>query len=337
MKKNLVILPLLIFPFFFNQCLCSSSKTSDDPGITSVSYDVFNSISGIFADINAAGIGTVAYNTVPPLKTPTLRQRVHALSYALSHFSLGSQLNAADTSAACPGGGNYALSISSGVWGSTTYVTSTRTFTNCTGAYGHGRIDNAAQLKWSNLQTTGSPWLQTNSMLLRAPATQIIRTMIGTGETIYETGNGSSSTYPVSHTVIWTDYESIGAHPLSIAINTTFRHYSSSAASSLLRTVVLTSRPYVTSTFVTGQTARTVSGTLVADVTESDNTNYSVVITLTNVVWDANYFPTSGTATMSVSGGKSGTGTYTFGANGEVNYTYTEKKTYESVIDVDGV
>jgi hypothetical protein len=206
----------------------------------------------------------------------------------------------------------------SGSFGSASSLTITRTWNNCIGDGGHFKRNGIVYLGWTGLNTS-SPYVQNGSVLKRATSGLTI-TRTSTGNYVEISGNDSAHQVSGSNANQILTWSSVSgsSRTFTLHIDET-RTGKSSGGTTLFRHVVTTPTDMTISVDTAASTRAITSGSIKVHHALA---NIDVVTTFNNAVWDINTCqPKSGSATVAVSGSKSGSGNITFN-NGTVSFTY---------------
>ncbi len=203
-------------------------------------------------------------------------------------------------------------------FGAAASLTVTRTWSNCVGDAGQFRRNGVVYLGWSGLNMS-TPYVQSGTTLKRA-TNGLTMTRVSTGNYVEISGNDTSnqvSGYNGNQVLSWTSVSGSN-RSFTLAINET-RTGKSSGGATLFQHIV-TTPTNLTINVDTGAATRTIaSGTVRV---QYQLAGITVDTTFNSAVWNIDTCqPVSGSATVSVSGAKSGTGSMTFN-NGTVTFSF---------------
>jgi hypothetical protein len=298
---------------------------SSGDSIASMSQSSLDTVNDSMSDINLSGeTTTLSYNVPFPgnwQANPTLQER---LLMAEGRMMDPLSVKAAPLSTSCPGGGSVVVTDPADTWNSANtafYVT--RTFNDCTGPFGFFKVSGDVLLFWTGMNAaTGVAKLQDGSQVQQAPINKrFIRNATGGYVTVEGNGatidNGTISG-AVAHTVAW---NAVGATTRSFTINTDLTRKGYNGMGTLIYEHHVTTPTPLSVTADTTAGNRTVSGTVQVEHVRSgvivQTTFSSLVIPM------GNCSPSSGTATIAISGYWDGSGTITYNGDGTASYTYS--------------
>jgi hypothetical protein len=291
--------------------------------IPAMSQSALEVVNDSMSDINNSGETNVSYNVQYPeiwRGNPTIQERICTASDKLLSF-----MSAYAASAVCPGGGSVTVTDPSGTWNSANasfYVE--RAFNDCTGPFGLFMVSGNGLLHWQGLDgtKTGAAKIQKDSKLDQAPVNKRY-TRILTGSYITVEGNGASIsdgtlTGNVAHTINWS---AVGGTTRVYSVDTDLTRTGYSASGSeLFKHVVTTPIPLSVNVNMSALT-RTISGTISI---YHERANITMETTFSNVVIPMDTcLPSSGSASITISGRTNGSGSITYTGNGSADYTYT--------------
>ncbi len=303
--------------------LLAVMASSSGDTIADMSQASLDTINDSLADINMSGTTTtLSYHAPYPgswQANPTLKERI-----LMAEGNLMESFSVHAATAACPGGGSVGVTDIANTWqsGNAAFYVA-RTFTDCTGPFGFFKVSGDVLLSWSGLNggVTGADKLQAGSKVEQAPINKRF-TRNATGAYIGVEGNGSTITDgtlsgKVAHTVNWT---AVGANSRTFTVNTDLYRRGYSGLGTLLYEHHVTTPTALNVTADTSASTRTVSGSV-----QVEHRNGAIVTTTFSnlVVPMSTCAPTSGTATVAISGYWTGSGTITYTGNGLANYTYS--------------
>jgi hypothetical protein len=306
MKQFTTAMLLLIF--------IGCAKSTSDSGSSDVSDAVESQIATLnsaTSDVNAGNTGTAVAFVSPGeqrlLDQQTFGQKVVEMVDRL----FDSSLHATAVSVSCSSG-NFTDTPSTSFSGNTGSVLVTRQWNNCTGDLGVFKRNGTVYLQFAGLQGT-SPYVQNGATLVRATSS-LTMTRTKTGNYVDISGNDATnqaSSTNGNQKFTWT---SSTAYTLNINETRTGK---TAAGATLFRHVVTTPAALSVSF---GNSTRTIqSGSIKIAHTLA---NFDVTTTFSNAVWSTSSCqPVSGSATITVSGSRSGTGTLKFN-NGTIDFTY---------------
>jgi len=313
--------------------MASGSSTVAD--MSQASLDTVNDS---LADINLSGeTTTLSYNVPFPgswQANPTLQERL-----LMAEGSMMDPLSAkaAPLSTSCPGGGTVVVTDPAETWDSANtafYVT--RTFNDCTGPFGFFKVSGDVLLYWSGMNAaTGVDKLQIGSQVQQAPINKRF-TRVATGGYVTVEGNGATIdngtlSGAVAHTVVWT---AVGATTRSFTIDTDLTRKGYNALGTQIFEHRVTTPSPLNVTADTDAQTRTVSGTVQVEHVIS---GVIVSTTFTNLVIPmATCSPSSGTATIAITGYWTGSGTVTYNGDGTADYTYSYENARGKTFSGDG-
>ncbi len=291
-------------------CAKSSSDTSSSDVSDAIESQI-STLNGATSDVNAGNTSTaIAYMSPAEQKLldrQSFGQRIGEYAGRL----LDSSLHATSVSVSCSSGG-FTDTPSTSFSGNSGSVLVTRQWSNCTGDLGAFKRNGTVYLQFSGLQGT-TPYVQNGATLVRATSS-LTMTRTRTGNYVDISGNDTANQASGANgnqKFTWT-----GNTAYTLAINET-RTGKMPSGSTLFRHVVTTPTPLAVSFSNTTRTIQ--SGSVKIAHTLA---NFDVTTTFSNAVWNTSSCqPVSGSATVTVSGSITGTGTLSF-SNGTINFTY---------------
>ncbi|MBX3722078.1 MAG: hypothetical protein KF713_09585 [Turneriella sp.] len=296
--------------FVFAGC----AKNTSDSASSDVSDAIESQIATLnsaTSDVNAGNTGTAVAYLSPGeqrlLDRQTFGQRLGELADRL----FDSSLHATAVSVSCSSG-SFTDTPSTSFSGNSGSVLVTRQWNNCTGDLGVFKRNGTVYLQFSGLQGT-SPYVQNAATLVRATS-GLTMTRTKTGNYVDISGNDTTnqaSSTNGNQKFTWT---SNTAYTLNINETRTGKMAS---GATLFRHIVTT--PTILSVSFGNATRTIQSGSIKIAHTLA---NFDVTTTFSNAVWSTSSCqPVSGSATVTVSGSISGTGTLKFN-NGTIDFTY---------------
>jgi hypothetical protein len=290
---------------------------SSNDSVADMSQSSLEALTDGMSDVNNSGTINVSYRSI----SPDLRERL-----AIAEGMIMKAASAEAATASCPGGGTYTVTDVTGTWNNSSadafYVT--RTFNDCAGPYDLVSVSGNSVLYWADMKTgvTGTAKLESGSTLEQAPVNKRF-TRVLTGDYVTVDGNGGvlsngDLSGNIAHTINWT---AVGAttRSFTMATDLTRRGYRSSGTQVFEHRITTPSPLGVTVDMSAG--TRTVSGSVKVEHvllgTTVTTTFASLVIPIADCV------PSSGSATIVITGGGNGNGTITYNGDGTANYTYT--------------
>ncbi|HOT45856.1 MAG TPA: hypothetical protein PLM53_14465 [Spirochaetota bacterium] len=293
--------------------------------VADMSQASLDTVNDSLADINLSGETTTLSYHVPFPGTwqanPTLQERL-----LMAEGTMMDRLSAkaAPLTTSCPGGGSVVVTDPADTWNSTdTAFYVTRTFNDCTGPFGFFKVSGDVLLYWSGMNAaTGVAKLQNGSQVRQAPINKRF-TRVATGGYVTVEGNGATITNgtlsgAVAHTVAWS---SVSGDTRSFTIDTDLTRKGYNGLGTLLYEHHITTPSPLNVTANTTAQTRTVSGTVQVEHVIS---GAIVSTTFTNLVIPmGNCSPSSGTATIAITGYWTGNGTITYSGDGTADYTYS--------------
>lgn len=208
----------------------------------------------------------------------------------------------------------------SGTFG-TANPTITRTWTNCTGESGQFKRNGVVYLGWTNLLTslTNGTYMQNGTVLKRATS-GLTMTRTSTGNYVDISGNDSGNQVSSTNANQVLTWGTITATTRQFTLHIDETRTGKTAGGSTLFRHVVTTPTDLTITTDTSASTRTINSGSVK--VHHALANFDVVTTFSSAVWDISTCqPKSGSATVTVSGSVTGSGTVTFN-NGTISFTY---------------
>ncbi len=302
--------------------LLAVMASSSGDTIAEMSQASLDTVNDSLADINTSGQTSLSYNVTYPgswQANPTIDERI-----LMAEGNMMEPFSAKAATATCPGGGSVEVTDTAPTWNSSNtafYVA--RTFSDCTGPFGFFKVSGSGLLSWSGMASaTGSAKLQAGSKVEQAQVNKRF-TRNATGAYISVERNGGVITNgtlsgKVAHTVNWSAVSG-SSRTFTIATDLTLKGYS--GLGTLLFEHHVTTPTALNVTADTSAGTRTVSGSVQV---EHVRTGAIVTTTFSSLVIPmSTCSPTSGTATVAISGYWDGSGTITYTGNGLANYTYS--------------
>lgn len=290
------------------------AKSSSDSSASDVSDAIESQVATLNAatsDVNAGNTGTaVAY--VSPVEQRLLDQQT--VGQKIGEYMgriFDSSLHATSVSVSCSSG-SFSDSPSASFNGNSGSVLVTRQWNSCIGDLGAFKRNGTVYLQFAGLQGS-TPYVQNTSTLVRATSgLSMTRTRTGN----YVDISGNDTTNQASGTNGNQKFTWTGATAYTLTINET-RTGKMPSGATLFRHVVTT--PTALSVSFSNSTRTIQSGSIKIAHTLA---NFDVTTTFSNAVWSTSSCqPISGSATVTVSGSVSGTGTLNFN-NGTIDFTY---------------
>ena len=199
--------------------------------------------------------------------------------------------------------------------------TITRTWSNCTGESGQFKRNGIVYLGWTNLlpSLTNGTYMQNGTVLKRATS-GLTMTRTSTGNYVDISGNDSGNQVSSTNANQILTWGTITATTRQFTLRIDETRTGKTAGGSTLFRHVVTTPTNLTITTDTSASTRTInSGSIKVHHALA---NFDVVTTFSSAVWDISTCqPKSGSATVSVSGSVTGSGTMTFN-NGTVGFTF---------------
>lgn len=290
--------------------------------VADMSQASLDTINDSLSDINASGETSLSYRVPFPGSlqgNPTLQERI-----LTAEGTMLAPFNARAATVSCPGGGSVVVTDAVNTWNSANtsfYVT--RTFDNCTGPVGLLSVSGDVLLYWSGMNAaTGAAKLQNGSQVQQAPINKRF-TRNATGGYVTVEGNGATIdngtiSGAVAHTVVWS---SVSGDARSFTIDTDLTRRGYNALGTQVYEHRVTTPSPLNVTADTTALTRTVSGTVQVEHVLSGAV---VSTTFSNLEMPmSNCSPSSGTATMNITGYWTGSGTITYNGDGTADYTYS--------------
>lgn len=298
--------------------MASGSSTVAD--MSQASLDTVNDS---LSDINASGETSLSYRVPFPGSlqgNPILQERI-----LMAEGTMMVPFSVKAATVSCPGGGSVDVTDPGGTWNSGNsdfYVT--RTFNNCAGPIGLVLVSGDVLLYWSNMvgAATGAAKLQATSQVQQAPINKRF-TRNATGGYVTVEGNGApidngTISGAVAHTVAWS---SVSGDARSFTINTDLTRRGYNALGTQVYEHHVTTPSPLNVTADTATLTRNVSGTVQVEHVLSGAV---VSTTFSNLeIPMSNCSPSSGTATINITGYWTGSGTITYNGDGTADYTYS--------------
>ena len=300
--------------------------------IENMSQSAMDSVNDSMTDINNTGQTNLSYQMSVPGEWrmhPTLAERV---CRAEGSFADIFSAHAATGSIFCTSGSVDFNDASNG-WSTpaaTDYYV-IRTFNNCSGPYNLFTLTGKTMIHWSNMKTgvIGLNKLQGTSKLEQVPinkkATRNLNgmyvTVEGNSATTLTDPNDSANTGKVAHTVIWSAVPDVNTRSFTVDTNLIRKGYTADGTLFFNHEITTPTPLSIAVDLGAAVPNRTISGTLrvyhvLANVT-LETTFSSLVVPISNCV------PSSGSATISISGARTASGTITYTGNGGAEYSYT--------------
>ena len=297
---------------------------SSNDSIAQMSQSSLEAVSEGMSDINNSGALDLSYRM--PCSGGLFERMSLREGLVMAEGKILEAISAEAATITCPGGGTVDVTDIAGTWGnsaaSSYYVA--RTFNDCKGPYGLVTVSGSGLINWSFMQTgtTGVLKLKNGSIMEQAPVNKRFTRGL-TGAYITTEGNGGPLTDGtlagnVAHTIYWT---AVGADTRSFTmdVDLTRRGYSGTGTQVFEHTLT-TPAPLAVTVDMTADT-RTLSGTIEVDHALLGMT---VSTTFSNLVVPINdCVPSSGGATIVITGLATGDGTITYNGDGTADYTYT--------------
>lgn len=309
-KLHLTVATLL----FCAACAKTTRDRSTEELISDAVEDQATTFNNAVADIDAGGAG-IAFSLLSPSEERFLREES---LWKKAGTLMGKLFDSSLHAASCAGGGSY---VDTGAqFGETNGFTVTRTLTNCQGSGGFFQRNGTVYLQWANLLTTlaNNTYVQNGTTLLRAPAALVL-TRNATGNTVEIAGDDATTvnSAKVSHNFTWT---ATTTNTRSFTLNIREKRTGKTASGETRFEHKITTPVQLSVTVdTTAQTRTLISGTVNV---RHDIAGVDIATTFSNVIWSRTTCqPTAGSATVTVSGNRSGSGTLAF-TNGQVSFTY---------------
>lgn len=298
---------------------CAKKEESKDSDATT-SSEVSDAVEGQVTSVNNAtgDIGTtgVTISRLSPAEQRFLgEETVLQKTTDFAEHLFDSSLKAV----ACANGGD--VTDTGANFGGAAAFSVTRTLTGCIRDGGAFKRDGVVYLGWSNLSTT-TPYVQaTPSSVMKRAVSSLKLTRVATGNLVEVKGNDATNAVNATnanHVLTWTAVTGT-TRTLTMAINET-RTGTTAAGVTRFRHNITTPTALTIAVDTTAQTRTIASGSVAV---EHAIKAYTVTTTFTNAVWDLTTCqPKSGSATIAVTGSKTGSGTVTFASGGKTSYTY---------------
>jgi len=277
--------------------------------VANISQSALESVNDGMSDINESGQTGVSYRIQYPKfwwEDCGFQERV-----CMAMNSLTDLFSAHAATLSCPTSGSITVTDPTNTWSnsaaSSFFVE--RNFNSCGGPFGFATVTGDTLLSWSNMESgqTGADKLHNGSILQQAPVNKRF-TRNATGSYITVAGNGSqitdgTLTGNVAHTLTWSSVSG-SSRTYTDDINLTRTGHSSDG------TVIFTHT-------VTTPTVLTINADLNAQTRTIVSGTVRVVFTLAGIAMDTafsnlvipmgNCIPSSGSASITLSGAKSGT------------------------------
>ncbi len=291
--------------------------------IAEMSQSSLETVNDSMTDINTSGETNLSYRVQFPgtwNENANIQERL-----LMVEGNMMSPLSAWAETVSCPGGGSIDVTDLTETWNSgngSFYVA--RSFNNCAGPYGLFRVNGDALLYWSgmNAAATGASKLQAGSKLEQAPVDKRF-TRVSTGGYVSVEGNGATLTSgdltgAIAHTVNWT---AVSGTSRSFEVTTDLTRRGYNGGGSLMFEHHVTTPTHLDITADTSSSTRTMSGTVRVEHVRRGVIVQTAFSSL--VIPMGNCTPSSGTATITISGFWDGSGTITYNGDGTANYTYS--------------
>jgi len=297
----------------------NSDRTANESAVSDAVETQISVINNATSDVNTGNSSIISYAApayVAPKESEMLRgdffdragdflnrlfdNSLHALVFNCSSGSVNDSLNPT----------SFFGSQNSGIV--------TRTWSNCVGDAGAFKRNGTVYLGWSSLSTI-TPYVQNGSILKRATS-DLKMTRVSTGNYVEITGNDSSNqvnSTNANQVINWTSVSGSN-RTFTLRINET-RTGKTSGGATLFQHVVTTPTELTINVDTAAKTRTITSGTIRV---QHALANFNVDTTFSSAVWDIDTCqPKSGSATVTISGSRSGSGSVTFN-NGTVTFTY---------------
>lgn len=316
--------------------LLALMSLSASDALAEMSQSSLETVNDGMADINTSGETSLSYRVQFPGAWQNNSGFQERLLMAEGRIMEPFSISAATVS--CPGGGSIDVTDAADTWnsGNGSFFVA-RSFNRCTGPFGLFNVNGDALLFWSgmNAGATGAAKLQAGSKLEQAPVGKRF-TRIATGGYIMVEGNGATLsngglTGAIAHTVNWT---AVSGTSRSFEIRTDLTRRGYNSLGKLLFEHHVTTPAYLSITADTASGTRTVSGTVQVEHVRS---GVFVRTTFTNLVMPMDTCtPSTGTATIVISGYWDGSGTITYNGDGTADYTYSYTNERGRTVSGDG-
>ena len=298
-----------------------------DDIIANMSQSSLEALNDSMADINNSGASGVSYHIQYPgswQQSPTLDERL-----AIASDRAFGLISADAATVSCPGGGEIVYTDPSGTWNSDNSSFSVvRTFSNCGSPGGLFTVSGDSLAGWSNLKGAGvygAQKIQTGSVMNQAP---VGKRFTRATNRYYITVDGNDAplssgglTGNIAHTITWTAVSDT-SRTFTINSNLTRKGFTA-AGTNFFEHRVTTPAP-VTVTADTAGGTRTISGTVKVEYILS---NVVMTATMSGLVIPVdNCIPSSGSATIDITGSKTGSGSITYNSDKTATYSYTDSR-----------
>lgn len=292
----------------------STTKTADATDVSDALENQVTSINNATGDMNAGSGSTLAMISPSEqrfLKEETFWQKIGSLFDAAFDSSL--------QAATCSTSGD--VTDSGQNFGTAAAFTVTRVWNNCIRDNGAFKRNGTVYLGWSGLLTTqANSTFVTNGTVLKRATSGLTMTRVSNGNYVEITGNDSAnavSSTNANQVFTWSA-TTASTRTATVSINET-RTGKSSSGTTRFRHNITTPTPLTITTDTSASTRTIASGSISV---EHAIANFTVTTTFSNAVWDMSTCqPKSGSATVSVTGSRTGSGTLTF-SSGTINFSY---------------
>lgn len=292
----------------------TTTKTADATDVSDALENQVTTINNATGDMNAGSSSTLAMISPSEqrfLKEETFWQKVGSFFEAAFDSSLHA--------ATCSTSGDVTDSGQS--FGSAAAFTVTRVWSNCIRDNGAFKRNGTVYLGWSGLLLTqANSTFITNGTVMKRATSGLTMTRVSNGNYVEISGNDSANAVSgtnANQVFTWSG-TTASTRTATVNINET-RTGKSSAGVTRFRHNITTPTALTITTDTTAATRTIASGTISV---EHAIAGFTVTTTFSNAVWDLSTCqPKSGSATVSVSGSRTGSGTLTF-SNGSINFSY---------------
>lgn len=296
--------------------------------IEHMSQSAMDSVNDSLTDINNTGTTGLSYQLNIPREWQSYPSMEERICRAEGKFFDAFAASAATSgSISCTSGSVDFLDFSDG-WSTTAtnfYVI--RTFNKCSGPYGLFTLTGKSMIHWKNMNNSaGIGKLIPGSVLEQVPMNKRVTrnsngmyiTVEGNSATTLTDTNDSANTGKVAHTITWSAVSGTG-RTFTVDSNLVRKGYTSGG--SLLFNHQITTPTPLSIVVDLSAANRSISGKIRVHHVLSDVTLETTFVNL--VVPINNCVPSSGTATIDISGSRTASGTITYTGNGSADYSYT--------------
>lgn len=309
------IISLLAGAVFLAACAkTTTGKGSDAGDISDALENQITTINNATGDMNAGSGSTLAM--ISPSEQRFLQEE--SIWQKIGGF-LERTFDSSLQAAACSTSGD--VTDTGQNFGGAAAFTVTRVWTNCVRDSGAFKRNGTVYLGWTGLLTTqANSTFITNGTVLKRATSGLTMTRVATGNYVEITGNDSTnavSSTNANQVFTW-GATTATTRTATVNINET-RTGKTTAGVTRFRHNITTPTALTITTDTSASTRTIASGSISV---EHAIAGFTVTTTFANAVWDLSTCqPKSGSATVAVTGSRSGSGTLSF-STGTINFTY---------------